>query len=111
MIEVVYPEITMTEAWVPLLVAAVGVVLVGLYLRPRRQPEPPVFADEREERLARAVARAVGCPPAEALPAVRREIEYSPGQSDETLVKRAAYHYRQEAPERTCSVYQDRARG
>jgi hypothetical protein len=110
MIEVVRPEITMTEAWVPLLVAAVGVVLVGVYLRPRRA-EPLVFADEREERLTREVARAVGCWPALALPAVRREIEYSPGQSDETLVKRAAYHYRQEAPERTCNVYQDRARG
>jgi len=111
MIGVVYPEITMTEAWVPLLVAAVGAVLVGLYLRPRRQPEPPVFADEREERLARAVARAVGCPPAEALPAVRREIEYSPGQSDETLLKRAAYHFRRNMPEGTCGVWRDRAHG
>ena len=100
----------MTEAWVPLLVAGVGVVLLGLYLRPRRQPEPPPFADEREERLAREVARAVGCSPAEALPAVRRELEYAPHQPDETLVKRAAYHYRQELPERTCT-YHDRVRG
>jgi len=100
----------MTEAWVLLLIAAVGVVLFGLYLRPRREPEAPTFTDEREERLARAVARTVGCAPEEALAAVRREIEYAPHQPDETLVKRAAYHYRQELPERTCT-YQDRARG
>ena len=111
MIEVIPSEITMTETWVLLLVAAVGVVLVGRFLRPRRQPEPPPFADEREERLTREVARTIGCSPAEALSFVRREIEYSPHQSDETLIKRAAYHYRQEMPERSCSVYQDRVRG
>jgi hypothetical protein len=110
MIVVVCLEITMIETWVPVVAVAAAVVLVGLYLRPRRA-EPLVFADEREERLTLEVARAVGCAPAQALPAVRREIEYSPGQSDETLAKRAAYHYRQEAPERACGVYHDRVRG
>ena len=45
------------------------------------------------------------------LSAVRRELELAPTQSDDTLVKRAAYHYRQELPERTCQVYRDRAPG
>ena len=66
-----------------------------------------VFTDQREERLTRKLARVVGCSPEQALHAVRREVSYAPNQSDETLLKRAVYHYRQELPESTCHVYQD----
>ena len=84
--------------------------LLGLYLRAPR-PQPVVFADPREEKLAVAVARQVGCSPADALPAVRREIDIAPDKPDETLVKRAVYHYRMNAPEKTCSAWRDRAPG
>jgi hypothetical protein len=80
----------------------------GLYLLSRR-PVRVVYANPREEQLTFKLARLVGCSPAEALSAVRREVEMAPNQSDETLLKRAAYHYRQELPERTGQVYQDPA--
>ena len=32
-------------------------------------------------------------------------------ETDETLLKRAVYHYRQNLPEKTCSIYRDRTRG
>ena len=100
----------MPELWVPLTLVA-ALAAAGYFLVPRRSPPAPMFADEREERLTRQVARAVGCPPEAALPAVRREVEMSPNQSDDTLAKRAAYHYRQDLPETTCRTYRDRARG
>jgi hypothetical protein len=105
------PQWVPLEPWVPAAAALAAFVLVRLFWRPRRRAEALPFADEREERLTLEVARRVGCAPAQALPAVRREIGYSPHQSDETLVKRAAYHYRQEQPERTCHTYEDRVRG
>jgi hypothetical protein len=103
----------MSDPWVPLVLAAVAVVGAAWFLRPRRapDPEPSPFADAREEQLARRVARMVGSSAEDVLPAVRRELEYSPHQSDDTLARRAAYHYRQELPERSCPVYRDRARG
>jgi hypothetical protein len=79
--------------------------------RPRSEPEPIAFADEREERLTRQAARTLGCSVEEALPVVRHEIDLSPGQSDEVLLKRAAYHYRQNLPEAPCQVFRDRAPG
>lgn len=100
----------MTEVWVLLTVVAVAVVGLGLYFRPRK-PMPMLFADAREEQLTLQVARSVGCSPAEALPAVRREIDLAPNQSDDTLAKRAAYHYRQNQPVTTCRVYRDTAPG
>ena len=102
----------MPDVWVTVAVAA-ALLGVGFVMLSRRQGGGPVvdFADPREERLARRLAGAVGCTPAQALPAVRREIDIAPGQSDETLLKRAVYHYRQDLPEKTCSVYRDRAPG
>jgi hypothetical protein len=47
----------------------------------------------------------VGCAPAEALPAVRRELDIDPDQTDETLLKRAAYHYRKDLPEAPYRVW------
>ena len=101
--------------WLPMALAGTAGALIGMYLfRPRRRPEappPPLFADGREERVTRLVARAVGCPVELALPAVRHEIDLAPHQSDDVLVKRAAYHYRQNLPETAGPVYRDRARG
>lgn len=87
-----------------------GAIVATLMLR-KRKPKPVAFADPREEALAKRVANTVGCSLSAALPAVRREMEYSPGQSDDTLVKRAVYHYRQDIPERTCSTFRDASPG
>lgn len=101
----------MSVIWIAAAAGAAGAVVTGLVLR-RRRPQPAVvYADPREERLARRVARSVGCLPVDALAAVRREIEYSPNQTDDTLVKRAVYHYRQEMPERTCGTWRDASPG
>jgi hypothetical protein len=100
----------MPDAWFALTLTAVALAAGGLYLLARR-PKPVVFANSREERLTRQLARVVGCSLAQALPPVRREIDLAPSQPDETLVKRAAYHYRQELPEKACPVYRDSARG
>jgi hypothetical protein len=93
-----------------LLIAAAAVAAAALYLATRR-PRPPAFADAREERLARRLARQVGCRVDDVLPAVRREVNLAPGQSDETLLKRATYHYQRGLPEGPCPVYRDRAPG
>jgi hypothetical protein len=103
------------DTWAIAAVATALPLALGLYLltrRPNRVTAPPAApGDEREERLAGRLARAVGCTPAQARPAVRREIGLGPTQPDETLLKRAAYHYRQDLPERACGVYRDRAAG
>lgn len=100
---------------VPALIA-VGVILVvgvAVFLVSRRRTPQPVaaFENEREERLANAVARKVGCSPGAALGAVRQELEHAPGQPDEVLTKRAVYHYQQAIPERTCRTYRDASPG
>lgn len=91
-----------------------GVVVaacVGVYLFTRRKAAPVEFTSEREERLANAVARKLGCTAAAALASVRQELDIAPGQSDEVLTKRAVYHYQQAIPERQCSTYRDKVRG
>jgi hypothetical protein len=100
----------MSDVWLPLILAAAALIAGGLYFLSRR-PRPVVFADSREERLTRQLAQLVDCSIAQAHPAVRREIDLAPNQSDETLVKRAAYHYRQELPEKACPVYRDKSPG
>lgn len=101
----------MMEFWLPVLIV-VGIAAVGLYLVSGRRPaEPIVFENEREERLTRRLTQMVRCPLAVALQAIRKELHIAPGQADETLLKRAAYHYRQDQPEKVCSIYRDRARG
>jgi hypothetical protein len=70
------------------------------------------FADEREERLTRRLAGQVRCDLPAALPFVRRELELGPSQPDDTIIKRAAYHYTRSLPEPgPCRVYRDRAPG
>jgi hypothetical protein len=100
----------MPDIWLLLVIAVIAAIAAGSYLVTRR-PKPLVYLSPREQRLTGAMARVVGCSLAQALPAVRRELEIAPNQSDETLVKRAAYHYRQELPAATCQVYRDRAAG
>jgi hypothetical protein len=100
----------MADVWLPLILTAGALAAGGLYLLSRR-PRPVVFADSREERLTRQMAKLVGCSLAQAHPAVRREIDLAPNQADETLVKRAAYHYRQELPDKACPVYRDSSPG
>jgi hypothetical protein len=99
----------MSDPWILIAIAAGAVGAAGLYFLTRFQAV--FFANPREERLTRKVARTVGCTLAQALPAVRQEVDIAPHQSDETLVKRAAYHYRQELPERQGYVYRDQAPG
>jgi hypothetical protein len=98
----------MIDTW--MIVGAMIAVVAGFVLLGRRE-RPMVFASPREEQLTRRLARIVGCPLADALPAVQRELDLAPGQSDDTLIKRAEYHYRQDLPEKSCSVYRDRVRG
>jgi hypothetical protein len=100
----------MSDVWLPLILTTGALAAGGLYLLSRR-PRSVVFADQREERLTRQLARVLGCSLEDALPAVRKEIDLAPHQSDETLVKRAAYHYRQELPEKACPVYRDSSPG
>jgi hypothetical protein len=100
----------MPEIWLSLIAVAAALAAAWWYLRPHAT-EPVVFTDPREERLARQVAQVVGCSLAQALPAVRREIDLAPKQADATLVKRAAYHYQQELPGESCPSYQDPVRG
>jgi hypothetical protein len=91
-------------------VAAV-VVLLAVYLNVSPRGRPVAFANPREEKLAALAARQLRCSPAEALPAVRRELGISPDQPDETLVKRAVYHHRRSEPDRACGAWRDRAPG
>ena len=100
----------MPPAWMPLLIAATALAAAGVYLL-SQSSKPVRFANPREERLTRKLARVVGCSLDQALPAVQREVKIAPNQSDETLIKRAAYHYQQELPEKVCQVYRDQAPG
>jgi hypothetical protein len=96
----------MLDPWLAWTISAALFAAGGLLLLARRH-RPVVYANPREEQLTRTVARRVGCSPAEALPAVRREVEIAPGQSDETLIKRAAYHCRPESAEPFRPAYMD----
>jgi hypothetical protein len=92
------------------MIAAVVVALALVHLFGRRRDEPVSFADEREETLTRQLAAMVGCSPARALPWVRKEMQIAPNQTDDNLVKRAAYQYRRSQPDATCAVWRNRGR-
>jgi len=96
----------MSDLWLPLSAVLVAAVFVVALVARRKRPEVS-FTDQREERLARRVAALIGCTPSEALPAVRNELAIAPNQSDETLTKRATYHYRESIPETQCRTYRD----
>ena len=38
---------------------------------------------------------------------IREDLRIAPNQTDGTIVKRAAYHFRRNLPEGSCSVYRD----
>ena len=100
----------MGEAWI--IVAACAVVaLAASRILLARRPEVMHFRDDREEKLTRRLAESVGCSLADAQAAVRREVQIAPDQLDETIIKRARYHYQRGVPERPCGVFRDRAPG
>jgi hypothetical protein len=102
----------MENMWIVAGIAAGIVLVLGLSLSfMLRKTDPVDFADEREERLTQKLADMLGCSLAEALPAMRRELELAPTQPDDTLLKRAAYHYRQTLPDGPCRVWRDRTPG
>ena len=63
------------------------------------------FASEREERLTKQLAATVGCSPAQAHVWLSKELAIAPDQTDENLLKRAAYHYRRNQPDAPCPVW------
>ena len=96
----------MPNVWIAAAIAAGVIVALGLSVSfMRRKAAPVSFTDEREERLTQKLADMLGCTLAEALPAMRRELEIAPGQPDDTLLKRAAYHYRRTLPDGACRVW------
>ena len=105
----------MSEPWIFVGVAAVVIAGLGLAVRARRprptEPTCELLPEGREGELAARLARTVGCTPMEALPAVRHELDLAPGQTDDVLLKRAAYHYRMNLPERSPAAYRDKVRG
>jgi len=105
----------MSDLWIAVGVGAVAALGLVLVARARRANGPgpacDLVPDGRDGQLAVRMARTVGCTPAEALPAVRHELDLSPGQTDDVILKRAAYHYRNALPERPRVCYRDRARG
>lgn len=103
----------MPEDWVIALGAIVLLAAAaGLANALARRGPVVAFVDEREEQLTRKLAGQLGCPLADALGVVRRELAIAPAQSDDTILKRAAYHYRQNLPEPgPCRTYRDRAPG
>ena len=103
----------MPEDWMIAVGMVVGVVAgLALSLGFRRREEAVAFANAREERLARTLAGRLRCPLGPALDVVRRELEIAPTQTDDTILKRAEYHYRRNLPEPgSCRAYRDRAPG
>ncbi|CAN5454104.1 hypothetical protein BH11PLA2_BH11PLA2_31820 [soil metagenome] len=105
----------MNELWLPLGIAITAAVIGGLFLRNRKpsdQADPPIVKlNEREVRLSRQLAKTVGCTPSEALPSIQLELELGENHPDETILKRAKYHYQRSLPEKICNTYRDRSVG
>lgn len=105
----------MSEVWIVVAIAAVVVLGLGLARRTMRSNEDgstcSLIPEGREGELAVRLAGMVGCAPRQALPAVRQELDLAPSLSDDVLLKRAAYHYRNALPERRGAIYRDKVRG
>lgn len=102
----------MPELWLPIGLAALiaGSFLVWRLALRRTNSAMPV-PDTREHRLSQQLARVLNCRVRDVLASVRYELNHSPQAADETILKRARYHYQQNLPERTCNVWQDRKAG
>ena len=102
----------MTAIWVSVAVvtAVIGFAL-GRRVAAKGRPKPLAFESEREEQLARRVAARAKAGVGDVLPSIRHEIALAPNQTDDTLVKRAIYHYQMSRPERECGGYRDTVRG
>jgi hypothetical protein len=87
------------------MIAVVALALGLAHFVGRRRQEPVRFANEREERLTKKLAATVGCSPVQAHPWLRKELEIAPDQTDDNLLKRAAYHYRRNQPDAPCPVW------
>ena len=101
----------MTPVWIAAAVVAAG---VGFVLGRRAVRSAPVVEPEmteREAHLAKHVAQRARCTVFAALPAVRHELALAPDKDDETLAKRATYHYQMALPEKDCTTYRDSVKG
>ncbi len=76
-----------------------------------RKPRGAMFANEREETLAKRVAARAKSSLADALVAVRQELAFGSEVPDETIIKRAVYHHQRANPEEHKITYCDPARG
>jgi hypothetical protein len=104
--------ITMLNAYVVAGIVAAVLLALGLSrLIGRRREELVSFANDREEQLTLRLATMLRCSPVQALPWLRKELEFASDQTDENLLKRAAYHFRRDQPETTCSMWRDRSPG
>lgn len=103
----------MTAIWISAAVATAVVIgfALGRRASAKARPQPPLFESEREEQLARRVAARAKAGVSDVLPSIRHEIALAPNQTDDTLVKRALYHYQMSLPERDCGGYRDTVRG
>ena len=101
----------METVWIFVAAAVVvGGLVLGLRMK-RNGPARPNFTDAREEQLTRRVAAKAHSSLAAALVSVRQELLFSPQQTNDVLVKRAVYHYRQANPPEHRVTYCDPVRG
>jgi hypothetical protein len=104
----------MPELWIiagVVIVAGVGLAIRLNRSRPAEPTECEFVPAGRDGDLAVQLAKIVGCTPLLALDAVRHELDLAPTQTDEVILKRAAYHYRNNLPEREQPRYRDKVRG
>ena len=101
----------MEPVWIFVAAAVVAGGLAVSLLMKRTGPAKPTFANEREEQLTRSVAAKAQCSLAAALESVRQELRFSPQQTEDVIVKRAVYHYRQANPPEHRVTYCDPVRG
>ena len=100
----------METVWIFVAAAVVvGGLVLGLCMK-RNGPARPNFANEREEQLTKRVAAKANSSLAAALVSVRQELLFSPQQTNDVLVKRAVYHYRQANPPEHRVTYCDPVR-
>jgi hypothetical protein len=108
-------EVDMADPWIITIVATCAVLALLLVVRTMRSTSGDsgcsLLPEGREGELAVRLAKIVGCVPIQALAAVRQELNLAPSQSDDVILKRAAYHYRNAVPERRGAIYRDKVRG